>query len=382
METILFTRTVLSRWPMRLGKSLLWMLAGLLAFLFSFVLLWMGEGIPSFGAVASAARVVEPGGTLPRNAGPVLITGALQATVPAETDPLLVTMEPSVAWARVVETWAWQEIHTQTSRIRWGGSEETEHTWRYEQGWTAQVPDSATFQEPMGHDNPAPRFPGEVRIAPSIAVAGASLAELPASLPGAGRWTPAASALGEALAGGIRTETWVYLPGVDPENPQVGDTRVGWYRIAPGLTVTVLGALKDGRLVRHLEDRFPMYDVVAGDREAALEVWRTEDVIRRWAMRVVGLLLMWGGLFLLASPLWTFWDFAPPAGIFVRILVALTALLPTALLGSVTIGLAILGHNAWWTAGILASGLLLVLGLYYVWPRLRPGSAPRWMRRG
>jgi hypothetical protein len=122
-------------------------------------------------------------------------------------------------------------------------------------------------------------------------------------------------------------------------------------------------------------DGMPFFDIISGPREAAIEVLEDEDNMRIWALRVVGVLAMWGGLFLLLSPVYTVCDIIPPLGILMRVLVALGTVFPTILLSGITVVLSIVGHNMLWTGMILGSMVVFILLQYYAWPRWRS----RWM---
>lgn len=354
----------------QLLQGLLLVPVGLVMFLLSFFVLWMADGIPSHAEVAESALVASENTGNPPEGRPVIFTGALTAAGAVSADPGWVSGGEWIALVRVVETYAWhQQVEVQSTR-HWGGRVDHEYTWTYVTDWANTVPDSSQFEEP-GHDNPEPAVADSLMLADAAVIGGARISQQDFNrLPGVMRVDPATLELHGRLADGERTGYRIYIDGADPASPEVGDTRIVYYGIPVGETASVLGRIAKGQWEPILVDRYPVFEIIAGDRETAIEVLQSEDALRLWIFRIAGFLMMWGGLFLIGSMVYAVLDIAPPVALAARIAGAVITLIPAAALTTFTVGLSIVGHNTLWTAAILSTMFAGVLALYYVWPPL------------
>jgi len=362
------TRTVSIGILTQLWQALLLVPIGLAAFLFSFVLLWLADGLPKHAVVAEQAQAVDASREPVPMGRPVTATGPLSAVGPVTQDPGWASGGEWIALVRVVEVFAWHEEVSATSERQWGGRVDTEYTYSYELDWAQNVPDSSQFVEP-GHDNPHPNALSAVYLATGASLGGATFTpEQFGMMPGVMRVEPSSFTLRGRLATATHTGYRLYLDGADPESARLGDHRVVYYGIPSGETVTALGQVTKGAWGPIDHKGFPVFDVIAGDRATAIDVLGDEDTMRLWLFRIVGFLMMWGGLFLLGSFVYCIFDIAPPVGLFARIVGAAITFFPAAFLTAVTVGVSIVGHNPWWTAAVLSVNFTLMLALYYVWP--------------
>jgi len=369
-------KTVVTGIIPQLLQSLLLMPLGIVMFLFSFLILWMNEGLPLRHELAGQTVVMSPDGAgAPRNGTAVSVTGPLTAAAPVTGDDGFFVGGQYVAVYRIAEAYAWHESVTHDSERRWGGSIVDRQTFDYALQWAEFVPDHTRFEEPDGHLNVPMTVGGAFVPGAGFRVGQIPIAAEKVIPPGAtmldwGRVTRIAHGQSGSVAG-----RWLYLAGADPSNPRPGDQRVMYWVVPQGQPVTVFGAWVKGALQPLDADGMPFFDIISGPREAAIEVLEDEDNMRIWALRIVGVLAMWGGLFLLLSPVYAVCDIIPPLGILMRVLVALGTVFPTMLLSGITVALSIVGHNMLWTGMILGSMVVFILLQYYAWPRWRS----RWM---
>lgn len=369
-------KTVVTGIIPQLLQSLLMIPVGIVMFLFSFLILWMNEGLPLRHELAEQTAVMSPDGSgAPRNGAAVSVTGPMTASAPVTGDDGFFVGGEYVAVYRVAEAFAWHETVTHDSERRWGGSIVDRQTYDYALQWAEFVPDHSRFEEPDGHLNVPMTVGGAFVSGASFRVGSVPISAEKVVPPGATMldWSHV-TRVGRGESGTLAGR-WLYLAGADPANPQPGDQRVMYWVVRQGQPVTVFGAWVKGALQPLDVDGMPFFDIISGPREAAIEVLEDEDNMRIWALRVFGVLVMWGGLFLIFSPVYSVCDIIPPLGILMRVLVALGTIFPTILLSGVTVALSIVGHNGLWTGMILGSMVAFILLQYYVWPRWRPRRA-------
>ena len=372
-------KTVVTGIIPQLLQSLLLIPVGIVMFLFSFLILWMNEGLPLRHELAEQTAILSPDGAgPPRNGSAVSVTGPLTASAPVTGDDGYFAGGPYLAVYRVAEAYAWHESVTHESERRWGGSIVDRQTFDYALQWAEFVPDHTRFEEPDGHLNVPMTVGGAFMPGAGFRVGQIPIATEKVVPPGATMldWSRA-TRIGQGQSGTL-SGRWLYLAGADPSNPRPGDQRVMYWVVPQGQSVTVFGAWVKGSLQPLDADGMPFFDIISGPREAAIEVLEDEDNMRIWALRIVGVLAMWGGLFLILSPVYAVFDILPPLGILMRVLVALGTIFPTILLSGITVLLSIVGHNMLWTGMILGSMVVFILLQYYAWPRWRslwPGFA-------
>lgn len=366
--------------PIRVALgALLMMPLGVLLFVLSFVVLWINEGLPLRAEIAAASTEVSADDNSARVSGIISATGPLRTTGPV-ADPLYVASTSD--WLdlhRVVEVYAWHQIAEVQEERRPFWFRKRTTTYTYVLDWTSSPQDSSQFHQPDGHQNrevpvPSVRFRG-----PGLQLGAWSL-QLPdwsPPLPGLQRIHT--SELDFAPATGAVTPVghYLYLGDAAADNPAVGDVRISFHGSPQGIVATMFGAIDKGTLAPHSTRKSMFFDLLAGQREGAIEILAYEDTMRLVLLRVLGFAMMWGGLFLLGSMVFLLLDILPFAGTVGRVVWALITL-PTALLfGATTVVLAIVASSAWMTAGVLLAGVAVVWAVYTIGPRIQARNARR-----
>lgn len=320
------TVTSSQSWFSRLAGSIKSVLFGLLLFVVSFPLLFWNEGRAvqtarsldeGAGAVVSVpADAVNPGneGKLVHVSGPVTTEGTL-------TDPDLGVQAEGVKLVRRVEMYQWEEEERSEKKKKLGGGEETVTTYTYSKGWSDDAIDSASFQEPGGHENPG-AFPIEANtvVADPVHVGAFTLSSEQVDQISDGQPLRVTEAMVEALPEPMNTEVQVsegrFYWGESPASPQVGDVRISFEVVNPDTASLV--AVQTG-------ETFAAYQAEAGDAillveegthtaEQMFQAAHSANTVLTWIVRAGGFLMMFIGLLAVFKPISVFGDVIPLVG--------------------------------------------------------------------
>ena len=317
-----YTETTSTSYGQRLAGSAKGMIGGLLVFIIGTGLLWWNEGrtVRTAKAIGDAASHVESVADVSKVDaslnGKLIHASAFADTKDTLTDDLFGVREQAIKLDRKVEYYQWVEHSQRKKRDKVGGGEETITTYTYEQEWVKKPVNSSNFKES--------RYRNANRV----------LSQVEERNETAQHVTFGAYTLPESLVGSISgsepvevrmTEeqrfTWderlhmlrpkvntktslvhtsantVYL-GLSPNSPQVGDVRVTFAKVPPAdisLIAQVDGSTfkayraKNGQSFSRLQ-----MGTVSAD-EMILQA-RSENNLWAWVLRVIGILLVVGGL--------------------------------------------------------------------------------------
>lgn len=193
---------------------------------------------------------------------------------------------PYLALERTVEMYAWHE-----------SKDEAKNTYNYNEIWISNPVDSRYFNNPVGHENP-------VMIVQALTkkVLGAKV--------GAYNIDMASAKLPSLQSLSLSNDNIVALPNVRIDSgerlfigrgtsytPQIGDLRISYKVLPANSLATVFGALSGQRIATYTDsNKNEVYELVLGDRTQALGRLQSQEQMMTWVARVVGFLLMWGGL--------------------------------------------------------------------------------------
>ncbi len=244
----------------------------------------MGEDALGGFVLTGAAAVPGPAA----NGELVLAVGAPVVKTPA-SDAQFGVVADAPAILRQVQMFQWNET-------RFGGVR------NYEQDWFDHPIDSSAFNDPAGHANPG-AFPiNAARFdSPGVTLDGFTLApELVHTLDGPEAFKPDLSHLPPNMAATFQPEDGTLVTSSDPAQPQIGDLRISWQRIAPP-QLTVFARDQDGVLVPANDaSGNPIAQVLIG-RHSLTDVLTDAPQPPRfkWARRLLAVLLAWAGAALL-----------------------------------------------------------------------------------
>lgn len=317
-----YTETTSTSYGQRLAGSAKGMIGGLLMFIIGTCLLWWNEGrtVRTAKAIGDAASHVESVADVSRVDaslnGKLIHASAFADTKDTLTDDLFGVREQAIKLDRKVEYYQWVEHSQRKKRDKVGGGEETITTYTYEQEWVKKPVNSSNFKESRYRN--ANRVLSQVEerneMAQHVTFGAYTLPEsfvtsISGSEPVEVRMTEEQRFTWDErlhmLRPKVNTETslvhtsanTVYL-GLSPNSPQVGDVRVTFTKVPPAdisLIAQVDGSTfkaykaKNGQSFSRLQ-----MGTVSAD-EMILQA-RSENNLWAWVLRVIGILLVVGGL--------------------------------------------------------------------------------------
>ena len=210
---------------------------------------------------------------------------------------------------RSVEMYQWTEEVREETEEKIGGREETTRTYTYKKTWSPDLIDSSSFAHPEGHDNPADFlfgekevladevFVGAFRIPPNQARYIGSPIDLPAELhPAAGLPTNI-----------VKTAHGWYLPGArngTAQDPQIGDERVV-FRHVPPCDVSFI-AQQIGSTIAAYPTKTKALFIHENGIHSSAEMFsnqRKANSMLTWLLRLLGFILISGGVKMILAPL-------------------------------------------------------------------------------
>lgn len=248
------------------------------------------------------------------------------------TDPELGVSADGLSLSRKVEHYQWVENRQTETRTKLGGSEETVTTFTYERKWTSSPEDSSAFQQPAGHQNPAPTLSNESFQAETARVGAFTLdAAILSQVPADTALTPTAeqaTAASQALSRPVRVQDGALYVGANPALPQPGDMRVS-YSVAPQTTtLSIIGAQTAGGVQPYpAKAGAPILMVRAGaaSAEQMFSAAKASNQTLSWILRGVGAVIMIAAFGMVLGPLGVLADVIPLFGSIVRMGTGLVA---------------------------------------------------------
>ena len=386
-----FSETTYTSWGGALMDSIKGVLIGGICFLLSFALLFWNEG-----RAVTTQRSLDEG------------LGSIQSIAPDKVDPstesklVHMTGKATTAWTlkdpqfglkanairleRVAEMYQWKEIVKEKKKRR-----KTTKTWEYKKVWSTEAIDSSRFDQQKfkgkgGTPNPPMKITsaqwqakdvllGAYTLSPDLTSQITATAKLrldqkmAENLPGTYK-----SKLGRELKlheGGL---FWSRSAGT-ASRPNIGDQRIRWRVVKPQVVSII---------AQQFIGSFRPYQTQAGDKlNMLVEGSRSADEMftdakkanttLTWLLRLVGLLLMAFGLFMVGGPLVAVVDFLPFLGDLLSVGIALFAGLAAAALSLVTIAIAWIFYRPLLGVGLLVVAGGLIYGLKTMGSKARAG---------
>lgn len=376
-----FSETTTTGWIGRIGESIKGILFGALLFIVAFPVLFWNEGRAvkraidldeGMGAVVSA----DPASVNPSNDGKLVhMTGQAHTDETLQDQAFGISAENGIRLQRIVEMYQWEESSKTETKKKLGGGEERVTTYDYQQVWSDSHIDSNSFHQKgrQAHANP-PAMPvkaqefnaenvtvGQHRLSPqlinqinnfeaiqpdnnALAAAGEADIALPAKLNG----------------------DYLYF-GNTPQTPSIGDVRIKFQAALP-TTVSFIAQQQNGSFAdwsttsgRSLEQRLEIGTLSA---DQMFEVMKQENTFLTWALRGVGLFLMFFGLMLVLKPISVIADVIPFIGNIVGFGSAIVALLVSVSLSFITISVAWIFYRPLIGVPLLVIGIGVAVALF------------------
>ena len=317
-----YTETTTTSYGQRLAGSAKGMIGGLLVFIIGTGLLWWNEGrtVRTAKAIGDAASHVESVADVSKVDaslnGKLIHASAFADTKDTLTDDMFGVRERAIRIDRKVEYYQWVENAQTREREKIGGGKETTTTYTYEKKWVDKPVNSAEFKDPQYQS--ANKVLAEVEerneMAQHVTFGAYTLPEsFVASISGSEpvevrmteqqtfAWNEQLHALMPTVdetTSLIHTSANTAYLGISPNSPQIGDVRITFTKVVPtdiSLIAKVNGSTfeaykaKNGQKFTRIEMGKVSADEMLGHAKSENNTWT-------WVLRVLGIMLVVGGL--------------------------------------------------------------------------------------
>ena len=332
----------------RLMSSIKGVLAGVLMFAISFVVLWKNEG-----CAVAVARGLEEGAQAvvsvssdrldPEKEGALVHTSGEARTKEVLKDSTFGISKNAIRLLRSVEMYQWEERKTTKTEKNLGGGEVKRTIYDYRKAWSSTYHDSSQFKSRKGHHNP--EMPHKSRNVQARKVFLGAF-RLPKAL--VGRMTNDEELVLEekdipsCFRDKARISDGSLHFGKDPANPEIGDLRISFSVVLPQEVSVVARQVKDTfEPYKTAQDtEILMLSEGVQGAETMFQEAMEQNEIRTWALRLVGFILMFLGIRLFFDPLVTVADVVPFLGSLLGMGVGLFAGVIASALSLVTVSIA------------------------------------------
>lgn len=359
-----YSETTSKSWGSRIMNSIKGIVFGLILFILSFGLLYWNEGRVDKSEIAkeatpiSAAEVADPS----LNNKLVAASGQLSSEETLGDGQYLVPGNYVVV-DRMVEMFSWIEESKSDSKTNVGGSETTQTTYTYRKDWTTTPASTSNFKIPEGHDNPAKSLPDNRAFVQNAKVGNYFIDMRDITLPALSPVSLTAGTVQLSEGAVLQGQQFVFKGLGTPTAPQVGDIRVSYTVLRPGIEALVLGKLSGQKIITYTDttrDNEKLYRMFeGGDLDSAVGTLATEHTRSLWMFRVLGFLLMWFGLSSIFGPLSVVLDVLPIFGSISRGAIGLVTFVTSLTLTVVTVIVSMIAHNI---IAVIIAGLIVLGG--------------------
>ena len=381
----------------RLGGSIKGVLFGLILFILAFPVLFWNEGrtVRQAKALSAGESACVESGLTPDVALDGKLVHVVGEAVSGETlaDPAFPVSVAGIRLRREVEMYQWKESSRSETKKNLGGSTDTTTTYTYAKGWAGHAIDSSSFVE-EGHDNPQMPVGDAVAQAETVRLGGFELSDslvrriggespLPLAAESVADWTPpfpAHAAVfggvlylrpGASAAAGTNTVavgTNVVVATEVPDfvsSPQVGDLRIS-FLLSTNHVVSVVAGQSGAKLAAFQTKSGPVELLSEGERTAE-EMFAAAKRANRmiaWLLRLLGFLMLFGGVRTMLGPLTVLSDIVPFLGRIVRFGTGLVAFLVAMPCTLATIAIAWIAHRPALGIGLLVAAVVIGVLIY------------------
>jgi hypothetical protein len=365
-------------------ESIKGVLFGLVLFFGAFAVLFWNEG----RAVKTAKALEEGSNTVQTvsidevsesNDGKLVhVTG--RATTPDTlTDESFGVSFHGIKLSRVVEMYQWKENQSSKTEKKLGGSEETVTTYDYVKDWSSSLIRSNEFKIKEGHTNPD-RFLYEAR---KYAAEDVSLGTFKLSGSLIGGINKSQALMVESIDTILVPKSTiisgtVYIGSRNASNPKIGDMRVSFAQV---------GEMDVSIVAQQVANTFEPYVAENGEQVELLEIGtvsaklmfanaQASNKIMTWVLRLVGFVMMFGGLTMIFSPLVVFADVIPFLGTILSMGLSLFAGIISLTLSFITISIAWLVYRPIVGIVLIIVGVGIFAGIKYLADKKKKSQSP------
>ncbi|XP_073501073.1 transmembrane protein 43 isoform X2 [Phyllobates terribilis] len=311
----------------RLSDTAGGMVVGLIAFTLSFYLLFTNEGraVQTAASLDEGLSVVVPIGNVhrvdPINEAKLLhLTGPLQTLKPL-FDPNYGVSMHCVQLKRQVEMYQWVE-YEESKEYEEGGEKKTETRYTYNTEWRSEVVSSRHFDREIAHRNPsAMAVESYTAMAADVQVGNYYLSKV--LINKIDNFKQLSLSQIRTPHADVTTEGNYFYQSADPKNPEVGDLRVSFWYAGVSMggptfgsvdTVSIVARQRGGELVSYKTKSGDPLELLFLGSHTAEEMFLAEhqsNIMKTWALRAAGWLMMFLGVSLMTKIIHTLVDWFP-----------------------------------------------------------------------
>ena len=283
----------------------------------------------------------------PSNESKLVHTSGQAATAETLSDADFGISVNAIKLQRDVEMYQWEEKKTTKTE----GSKKTT-TYNYTEGWQDDLIVSSSFEEQAGHNNPSSMpYEDKAMVAQVVTVGAFTLSSGQiGDLSASGTYTPETSS--HTIKDG-----YLYL-SANPSSPVVGDVRIQYKVMMPG-PISLVAQQSGSTFSSYQTEAGKSLSLIQSGTATAEDMFaaaQSANVVMTWVLRLVGFMMIFGGLNLLIGPLRVVGQRVPFIGGLFGAGLSLVTFLIAAAASLFIIAL------AWLTARPLLGVLLLLLG--------------------
>jgi len=350
-----YVEVIKKSWLARLGGGFKGIFIGFIIFLISFPVLCLNEGnaIKNDKALKEGAEAVlsiSCDSINPLNDGKIVHVYSMATTEDTLKDQQFGISENALKIKRNVTVYQWKEKVKENTEHKTGGSTETVKEYTYSKGWYSKLINSDGFKIIKGHENPeVMKYQSKKYTASNITLGAFTLP--PSLVSKIKNYSPLPVMDENILPTEIRAEAKIYdgqiFLGNDPLNPRIGDHKVSFEIIKPSMVSIIAAQIYNtfepyvtgsGKKIELLQPGTHSADVMFADAIS-------ENTMKTWRNRGIGLLLMFVGLLLFLRPIYLFADFLPILGRIVKEGLLLNSISIALILSSIIVGISWLGYR-------------------------------------
>lgn len=311
----------------RLSDTAGGMLVGFVAFTLSFYLLFTNEGraVQTATSLDEGLSIVVPIGNVhrvdPLNEAKLLhLAGPLQTSKPL-FDPNYGVSMHCVQLKRQVEMYQWVE-YEESKEYEEDGEKKTETRYTYNTEWKSEVISSRHFDREIAHQNPsAMAVESYTAVAADVQVGNYYLSK---------DLINKIDSFKQLSLSQIRNphpdvtiEGSYFYHSADPKNPEVGDLRISFWYAGVSMggptfgtvdTVSIIARQRGGELVSYKTKSGDQLELLYLGSHTAEEMFLAEhqsNIMKTWALRAAGWLMMFLGVSLMTKIIHTLVDWFP-----------------------------------------------------------------------
>ncbi len=309
----------------RLKESIKGIVFGGILFILAFPVLFWNEG----RAVKTAQALDEGAGAVisvpsekadAGNGGKLVHMTGLATTDETLTDPVFGVSFAGISLSRNVKMYQWIEDKKVETEKNLGGGEERVTTYTYRKEWSNHLINSSRFANQKGHINPTSiPYKSESYYADKVTVGAFDLTTLQTKRIGGERDLPVTTEFLNSADPSIRGKFRIngsHFGTGEPAAPKIGDLRVSFSVVEP-TTVSLVATQRGETFEPYIAKsgyRVDLFQTGTHTAEAMFEQAEAVNKFFTWLLRVIGFLMMWFGLSLIARPLVVVADIVPIVG--------------------------------------------------------------------